>query len=79
LRTPAPLVLFEDFADSALIFDVYFWIEAVGERDMRVIKSDIRFKIEEMFNEAEIVISYPQRDVHVDGELRLIGKEDLTS
>jgi small-conductance mechanosensitive channel len=46
---------------------------------MRVIKSDIRFKIEEMFNEAEIVISYPQRDVHVDGELRLIGKEDLTS
>jgi small-conductance mechanosensitive channel len=79
LKTPAPLVLFEDFADSALIFDVYFWIEAVGERDMRVIKSDIRFKIEEMFNEADIVISYPQSDVHLDGELRLIGKEDLTS
>ncbi|MDG2175859.1 MAG: mechanosensitive ion channel [Gammaproteobacteria bacterium] len=79
LKDPAPLVLFEDFADSALIFDIYFWIEAVGERDMRVIKSDIRFKIEELFNEAEIVISYPQSDVHLDGELRLVGKEDLTN
>jgi len=73
LDEPKPLVVFEDFGDNALIFDSYFWIHAVGERDLRVIKSDIRFKIEELFNEAGIVIAFPQRDVHMDGELRLIG------
>ena len=69
---PKPLVFFEDFGDNALIFETYFWIDAVGERDLRKVKSDIRFRIEELFNEAGIVIAFPQRDVHMDGELRLV-------
>lgn len=69
---PKPLVFFEDFGDNALIFDTYFWIDAVGERDLRKVRSDIRFRIEELFNEAGIVIAFPQRDVHMDGELRLV-------
>ncbi len=72
---PAPKVFFEDFGDNALIFNVYFWIDAVGERDLRQVKSDIRFKIEGLFNEAGIVIAFPQRDVHMDGQLRLISDQ----
>ena len=68
---PHPIVIFEDFGDNALIFDSYFWIDAIGERDLRKVKSDIRFRVEELFNEAGIVIAFPQRDVHMDGELRI--------
>ncbi|MEJ2138647.1 MAG: mechanosensitive ion channel [Gammaproteobacteria bacterium] len=65
LETPAVMVIFDDFGDSALIFDVYFWIEASGEKDLRVIRSDIRFRIDELFREHNVTISFPQRDVHL--------------
>ncbi|MDT8399816.1 MAG: mechanosensitive ion channel [Pseudomonadales bacterium] len=71
LRDPAPLVVFEDFGDSALIFDLFFWINAFGEKDLRVIRSDIRFKIDELFAENDIVIAFPQRDIHIDGRLSI--------
>jgi small-conductance mechanosensitive channel len=71
LKQPAPLVVFEDFGDSSLVFDLYFWIEAVAERDLRVIKSNLRFTIDESFFQNGIVIAFPQRDVHIDGELRI--------
>ena len=32
LDDPAPSVIFEDFGDSALIFDAFFWIESSPER-----------------------------------------------
>jgi len=65
LSEPAPVVVFEDFGDNALIFDVYFWCEAKAERELRMIRSDIRFRIEELCAEHEIVIAFPQRDVHL--------------
>ncbi len=71
LATPEPVVYFEDFGDSALIFDGFFWVEADTERDLRAIRSDIRFSIDEAFAEAGIVIAFPQRDVHLDGTLVL--------
>jgi small-conductance mechanosensitive channel len=75
LDDPKPVVLFEDFGDNALIFDSYFWIDAVGERDLRKVRSEVRFKIAELFDEAGIVIAFPQRDVHIDGELKIIEKD----
>jgi len=71
LDDPEPVVIFEDFGDNALIFDTYFWVSTVSERGLRFIKSDVRFKIEELFNQNNIVIAYPQRDLHIDGELKL--------
>ncbi len=71
LKDPEPAILFEDFGDNALIFDTFFWVSAVSERGLRFIKSDVRFKIEELFNQNDIVIAYPQRDVHIDGELKI--------
>lgn len=78
---PAPLVVFEDFGDSALIFDVYFWCEVSSERDLRKIRSDIRFRITELFNEHGIVIAFPQRDIHLATAnplpVRLLKGEDI--
>ncbi|MEW9798498.1 mechanosensitive ion channel family protein [Alteromonas lipolytica] len=76
LDTPEPLVIFDDFGDNALIFEVYFWVNASAERDLRVIRSNVRFAIDDMFREAGIVIAFPQRDVHVDGALKLIQQTD---
>ncbi|MDJ0751355.1 MAG: mechanosensitive ion channel [Woeseiaceae bacterium] len=63
---PAPTVVFEDFGDSALIFDSYFWCDVGGEKLLRDIRSEIRFRITEMFAENGITIAFPQRDVHLD-------------
>ena len=65
LEQPASLVVFEDYGDSALVFDVYFWCRSTGERELRTIRSDIRFRINEYFAEHGIVIAFPQRDVHL--------------
>lgn len=73
LSDPEPLVIFEDFGDNALIFEVYFWINASVDRDLRVIRSNIRFAIDELLAQNDIVIAFPQRDVHIDGALQLIN------
>jgi small-conductance mechanosensitive channel len=66
-KEPVPTVIFEDFGDNALIFDAYFWADVGGERELRQIRSDVRYRISELFDEHEIVIAFPQRDVHLDG------------
>jgi potassium-dependent mechanosensitive channel len=65
-KAPKPFVLFNDFGDNALIFDLYFWISMNRIMDRRIIESDIRFHIDELFREARIVIAFPQSDVHLD-------------
>jgi len=67
LEEPPPDVIFEDFGDSALIFDVYFWVESGGEKSARQIRSEVRFEIDRRFRENDIVIAFPQRDIHIDG------------
>lgn len=66
LSEPAVSVIFEDFGDSALIFDAYFWADVGGERFLRDIRSSIRFRIDKLFRENDIVIAFPQRDVHMN-------------
>jgi len=65
-KEPEPRVILEDFGDNAVIFDAYFWCEVGGERELRQIRSTIRFRIDELFTENGIVIAFPQRDVHLD-------------
>jgi potassium efflux system protein len=66
LKTPQPFVLFNDFGDSSLVFDLYIWIEVAGVMGRRIIQSALRFKIDQLFRAAGIVIAFPQRDVHLD-------------
>jgi len=63
-KEPEPRVIFDDFGDNALIFDAYFWCDVSGDRELRQIRSDIRFRITDLFNENGVVIAFPQRDVH---------------
>lgn len=73
LDDPAPLVLFEDFGDSSLVFDLVFWAESGGEKDLRIFRSELRFRICSLFAEHNIVIAFPQRDVH----LQTVGPVDV--
>lgn len=65
LKQPPPIVVFDDFGDSALVFETYFWCDVSGERELRQIRSDLRFALTESFAAEGIVIPFPQRDVHV--------------
>ncbi len=64
--SPEPFIIFEDFGDNALAFEGYFWCDVENEGHLRRVRSDIRFKIDELFHNANIVIAFPQRDVHLD-------------
>lgn len=63
LMRPKPFVLFEDFGDSALIFSVNFFVS--DSFTDPVVKSDIRFRIDDLFRQNNISIPFPQRDVHL--------------
>ena len=65
-NSPSPNVVFEDFGDNSLVFDAYFWCDVTGEKLLREIRSDIRFRICDLFEEHGIVVAFPQRDVHLD-------------
>lgn len=69
LNDPKPVVSFEDFGDNSLIFEVSFWIHSTVEGGLKVSRSNVRFKLDELFEKHNIVIAFPQRDVHIDGSL----------
>jgi small-conductance mechanosensitive channel len=80
---PQPRVFLEDFGDSAVIFDTYFWCNVGGERELRQIRSTVRFRIDELFRDNGIVIAFPQQDVHLNSvaplEVRLLNAESNKS
>jgi len=71
VMSPAPVVTFEDFGDNALMFEVTFWLDSTAEGGIRVMRSNIRFRLEELFAAHDIVVAYPQRDLHIDGSLTI--------
>ena len=71
LSDPEPRVLFQDFGNSALQFEAYFWTKLRPGGDLRRLRSEIRFRIDELFRDNGITIAFPQQDVHLDGTLKL--------
>ncbi|MDG3581475.1 mechanosensitive ion channel family protein [Galbibacter pacificus] len=63
LKNPKPTVNFKNFGDSALIFDVNFFIND-SFSDPRI-KSAVRFTIDDLFRKHKVSIPFPQRDVHI--------------
>jgi small-conductance mechanosensitive channel len=63
LKTPKPFVIFDDFGESALQFSVLFFI--TDSFSDPKIKSEIRFRIDQLFRENNISIPFPQRDIHI--------------
>jgi small-conductance mechanosensitive channel len=66
LRSDDVNVLFTDFGDDALVFQLEFWTELRREFEKREVESDVRFRIDELAREAGLTIAFPQRDVHLD-------------
>ena len=66
LKTPAPIILFKDFGDNALMFEAHFWIHMRTQMEGERIASDVRVTMDRLFEQANIVVAFPQRDVHVD-------------
>ena len=60
-----PFVFFSDFGENALEFTLSFWIAIKAPVDLKKVSSDIRFSTEALFRENNIVIAFPQRDLHI--------------
>ena len=61
LLSPKPFVRFLDFGDSSLDFGLYFF--SMNVTKIEDIKSDLRFKIDQLFREKGVEIPFPQRVV----------------
>lgn len=76
LGAPNPFVTFDDFGDNALVFRLYFWIGIRNVIERKIIESQVRYRIDDLFRGAGITIAFPQRDLHLDTDrpisLRLI-------
>lgn len=63
-QDPMPLVLFENFSESTLDFRLIFWADIL-EENLAIMKSSIRFKVNEKFKELGVEMAFPQRDVNL--------------
>ncbi len=60
---PKPFVRFNNFGDSALEFQIFFWVrESFWVEN---IKSELRYAIDDEFRKNGVQIPFPQRDVHI--------------
>ena len=62
-RRPGAQILFTNFGESSLDFDMLYWTDLDANRPL--IASDIRFAIDAAFRRANIEIPFPQRDIHI--------------
>ena len=73
-KDPKPVVMFADFGESSLDFKLHFW--TYDTFWVEIIKSDLRYTINQKFIENGVTIPFPQRDVHIKTVKQpLFGKE----
>jgi len=63
INSPTPQVLFVNFGESSLDFEVRAWIKEGDDR--MLVKSEIYHEIDRRFRELNIAIPFPQRDLHL--------------
>lgn len=63
LDKPAPFVRLNEFGDSGLRFTMYFFTTQIMVAEN--LKSDVRFEIDKLFRQHQIVIPFPQRDIRM--------------
>ena len=61
---PKPQILFSDFGESSLAFEVRFWLDVLRTNPAQV-SSDLRHMIAGAFTDSGIVMAFPQRDLHI--------------
>ncbi len=81
LREPGPSVIFESFGDNTLNLVLRCFVGAQDDRMPTL--TALHEAIDRKFNEAGIVIAFPQRDVHLDTsrplEVRISREKDQIS
>jgi potassium efflux system protein len=65
LRDPKPIVLFQNFGESALLFELRYWVDVVAQNSAQI-ASDLRHMIAVAFSDHDITIAFPQRDIRLD-------------
>jgi potassium-dependent mechanosensitive channel len=65
LHHPAPQVFFTGFGESSLDFELLIWTSDPSRQ--APLMSDLCFRIEEIFQEQQIEIPFPQRDINLKG------------
>ena len=63
-KEPKPQVLFTEFGDSTLTFELRFWVD-VSRANAAQVSSELRLMIASCFAENGISIDFPQRDIHL--------------
>jgi small-conductance mechanosensitive channel len=64
-KEPKPQVLLSEFGESALVFELRYWVDVIKANAAQV-GSDLRQMIASAFAENGIVIAFPKRDLHLD-------------
>jgi len=64
LKNPKPDVLFTQYGDSSMMFNLRVWTREYINRP-GVLKSQLYYEISRRFRKAGIEIPFPQRDVHI--------------
>lgn len=72
LQVPAPRVQFKDFGSSSLDFTLHFF--SADYLGIEFVKSDLRYRITQLFRENKIEIPFPQRDLWLRNPESLAGK-----
>ncbi|MGM9475471.1 mechanosensitive ion channel family protein [Pedobacter sp. GSP4] len=63
IKSPAPAVQYEQFADSAIGIKIYFWTKQIGNAANT--KSDLIVAINEAFKTNDIIIPYQKQDITI--------------
>jgi small-conductance mechanosensitive channel len=75
LTYPKPDPVFEGFGTSSIDFKLRFWVHSIDQR-LRI-RTEVAVIIDRLFREADIVIAFPQQDLHlrsIDSDLhKLFG------
>ncbi|MBW4494219.1 MAG: mechanosensitive ion channel [Oscillatoria princeps RMCB-10] len=71
LSFPPPQVFFKGFGESDLNFHLLVWIKEPSKQYL--FKSDLYFRIEELFRQRQIQVPFPQRDLHLRSESLPLG------
>ncbi len=64
LNDPKPYVLFSDYGASSMDFILYFWVD-IRRGYPSTVTSDLRYKIQDVFDREGIEIPFPQMDLYV--------------
>ena len=63
LRDPAPGVVFTEFGDSSLNFELRCWVRDIA--NMWKTQDEVMYEIDKKFKENNISIPFPQRDLYI--------------